>query len=246
MRTSRRGGVLAGSIGKLEFSFSGAYSFLDDGDGNYRYRFLSSGILTVSRRVEIDAFLVGGGAGGRRSTNYGGGGGGGLTLTCPAITLRRGTNYQIVVAATQTAEATAGNATSAFGCTANGGGIATAGVGGSGGSGGGSGGLDYQRGKGGTDGGNGAGPIAGAGQGSTTREFGLPSEALYAGGGGGYDKAGGAGGGGNGYSYSGTSVESMSAENNTGGGAGGASSGAQLKYGYGGSGIVVIRNHRTA
>ncbi|MEN6338652.1 MAG: hypothetical protein ABFD03_00850, partial [Clostridiaceae bacterium] len=68
MRLMRRGGVLAGSVGKLEFSFSGSYSFLDDGDGNYRYRFLSSGILTVTRKVLIDAFLVGGGAGGRRSS----------------------------------------------------------------------------------------------------------------------------------------------------------------------------------
>ena len=140
MRASRRGGVLAGSVGELAFSFSGSYSFLDDGGGNYRYRLLSSGILTVTRKVVIDAFLVGGGASGRRSSNYGGGGGGGYTLTCPSITLRRGTNYSIVVAATQTAEADPGNATSAFGYTANGGNCASAGSGGSGGSGGGSGG----------------------------------------------------------------------------------------------------------
>jgi hypothetical protein len=244
MRTCRRACVYFG--GAPQFIFTGSSTFIDDGDGNYRIKFLSSGILNVSRKVVIDAFLVGGGAGGKRSSNYGGGGGSGLTLVCPSVALQRGTDYSIVVAATQIAEATDGNTTSAFGCSASGGTAASAQYGGAGGSGGGSGGQEsYQRGAGGSDGASGSGSTPGSGQGTTTREFGESTGTLYGGAGGGYDKAGGDGGGGNGYGYDGTSTEAMSAAGNSGGGAGGASGGTQYNYGYGGSGVVVIRNHRT-
>lgn len=245
MRSSRKCGTFLGAFGPPGFTYTGNSAFLDEGDGNFRIKFLTSGILTLYRKTVVDVFLVGGGAGGRRSNNYGGGGGGGRTLTQSGLTLLRGVEYPIVVAATQTAEADPGNTSAAFGLSAQGGTQATAQNGGAGGSGGGSGGTESgQRGAGGTNGGNGAGTTPGAGQGATTREFGETTGDLYAGGGGGYTKAGGPGGGGNGYGYSGTSIAAMSAADNTGGGAGGASGGTQYNYGHGGSGIVVIRNHR--
>lgn len=133
-------------------------------------------------------------------------------------------------------------------------------VGGAGGSGGGGGFYQYygnenaKSGNGGSDGGNGttatvydvsgysSGHVGGTGQGTTTREFGETFSDLYSGGGCGgvYLSAtnasagsGGAGGGG-GINTSGTP--------NTGGGGGGPSkpnSGAT-----GGSGILIIRNHK--
>ena len=217
MRSSRKCGTYAGAFGAPDFTYTGNSAFLDDGDGNFRIQFLTSGIFTLSRKTLVDVFLVGGGAGGRRSNNYGGGGGGGRTLTQSGIVLLRGVQYSIVVAATQTAEASAGNTTSAFSLSALGGTQANAQTGGAGGSGGGSGGTESgQRGAGGTNGRNGTGTTPGAGQGSTTREFGEVASALYAGGGGGYNKAGGAGGGGHGYGYTGASIAAMSAADNTG------------------------------
>lgn len=126
---------------------------------------------------------------------------------------------------------------------------------------GGSGGGAYGNGQvynGGSDGGNGDPQNAanigidhwgspGKGQGTTTREFGESVGTLYAGGGGaggnGSAQAkGGSGGGGNG-AYSGTNAQPTSGAANTGGGGGGMYYGL-TNVGKGGSGIVVIRNHR--
>lgn len=102
----------------------------------------------------------------------------------------------------------------------------------------------------------------GTGQGTTTREFGEPTGDLYAGGGGGgggiqnnnslYTVGeGGAGGGGNGgcavYTTSSVMFAATSGTPNTGGGGGGSAYGGSNNAnnaGLGGSGIVIIRNHR--
>ncbi len=46
-----------------DFTNTGSYLWVDDGNGNYRIKFLSSGVFTPRKRIVIDAFLVGGGAG---------------------------------------------------------------------------------------------------------------------------------------------------------------------------------------
>ena len=123
------------------------------------------------------------------------------------------------------------------GARANSAGSATAGEGGSDGS----------------NGGNGTAPYGtlykgGTGQGTTTREFEEPTGDLYAGGGGGsYSNgkttvAGGAGGGGTG---NGAASGTNDGTANTGGGGGGQGyGGTQRNSGAGGSGILIIRNHR--
>lgn len=235
------------------YSYSGTSSLIDDGSGNWRLKFLTSGTLTfsdVGNGSSIDVFLVGGGGGGQKWED-GCGGGGGYTTTFTGMTSTVcNTAYPIVIGAGGSggSSCSAGGTTSAFGLTATGGNIGEApvpdsnygGKGGAGGSGGGAGVTHGKAGSGGSDGGNGGSAVAeygtscsgGAGQLITTREFGESSGTLYAGGGGGGARDGSAGSGGSGgggkYGSSGTV--------NTGGGGGGTASG--------GSGIVVIRNSR--
>lgn len=256
-----------------EFTYTGDYAIVDDSDnlisdfakwtGNWKIRFLTSGTLTFTNlngaADGIDLFLVGGGGGSSTtSANVAasGGGGGGYTVTATGIAVNVGTSYSIIVGAGGSV-GTAGGVSSAFGKTASGGnaGVAARGdaKGGDGGSGGGAGGAWQQAGgNGGSDGGDGISTglgNAGAGQGTTTREFGESSGKLYSGGGGGGTfeasvSTGGAGGGANGSDE----ANGISAAANTGGGAGGA--GVSNLYGYtgakGGSGIVIARNARGA
>jgi len=233
--------------------YSGTYILIDDGGGNWRIKFLTSGTLVFARGAYVDVFLVGGGGGGARDDSSGsGGGGGGYTLTF-TYQMLSDTSYNITVGAGGAAggatinPGSQGGTTSAFGSSASGGYGGKVYVdathksdGGAGGSGGGG----YFQGNGGSDGANGTGSTSGAGgvgQGSTTREFHEASGALYAGGGGSFQGLGGSGGGGNG----GTAqyVAGVSGTANTGGGGGGAQGAAP---GAGGSGIVVFRNHRAA
>ena len=248
------GGISAPIIGK-DFNWTGGdgtYQVLDDGDGNWRIKFLTSGVFRPLKALNIDVFLVGGGGGGAEGgSQYGaGGGGGGYTNTTKSVNLIANTSYNIVVGAGGPV-GSAGGQSSAFGASAAGGNggsrkILDGGVGGAGGSGGGSGHshTTASAGAGGSDGGNGGGSYGtagGAGQGTTTREFGESSGTLYAGGGGAfcYDAGssgiGGAGGGGNGGAtgYAGT-------ENTGGGGGAGEAPGA------GGGGIVIVRKHKEA
>ena len=259
---------------KPTYTYTGSSQLIDDGNGNWRIKFLTSGTLTFTNLGTgvngIDVFCVGGGGGGGGgygpSYTGGGGGGGGYTKTSKGVTVNAGTAYSVTIGsggtpsyAQQTA-AGSGGTTSALGVSAAGGaggygGYYGGGVGGKGGSGGGSGGQMYNgidAGVGGENGGNGTNASngtseGGKGQGSTTREFGENSGTLYSGGGGGAgatkNAAGGAGGGGNGAKEQTGSVNSTNGAANTGGGGGGNfywNSGT----GYGGSGIVVIRNHR--
>lgn len=195
--------ISAPIIGK-DFNWSGGdgtYQVLDDGGGNWRIKFLSSGTFTPLKDMVIDAFLVGGGGG--RSYVLCGGGGAGYTTTVRSVVVAANTTYPIVVGAAgkniteNSLNGTDGGTTSAFAASALGGKGSKRGYntsrqpGADGGSGGG--GLNisgvhanYSTAAGGTDGGDGttATTAGGKGQGTTTREFGEADGDLYASGGG--------------------------------------------------------------
>lgn len=242
----------------MTYTYTGGHEKIDDGNGNWRIKFKSSGTLKFTNLGKwdgkLDVFCVGGGGAGGSGywdagNGYGKAGSGGYTTTQKSVQSTENTSYNIVVGAGgQSAFASGGN-TTAFGVTAGGGTKL----------GGGSGGGAYgnrEVNNGGSDGGNGDPQDAanigidhwgspGKGQGRTTREFGEPTGTLYAGGGGaggnGSAQAhGGAGGGGNG-AWNGH--PQTSGTENTGGGGGGMYYGLTV-LGKGGSGIVVIRNHR--
>lgn len=228
---------IGGGGGKPSFTYTGQYTEVDDGGGNWRIKFLTSGTLTLKNKITVDVFLVGGGGGGR-SASSSGGGGGGYTHTERKMEIKPG-SYPVVIGAGGAADSD-GNPSTFNGLSANGGGAAyksDASYGGNGGSGGG------LWGNGGSDGGNGSSRYdrGGKGQGTTTREFGESTGDLYAGGGGGSSTSsqtypGGAGGGGNG----GGNITAGTP--NTGGGGGAGNLG--VKAAGGGSGIVIIRNAR--
>lgn len=261
-------------LGK-DFTWSGSDGtclVIDDGGGNWRIKFLSSGRFTPLKAMTIDAFLVGGGGGGGRGESgssskiMASGGGGGRTRTIKNTSLLANKSYVMVVGAGGDANADGGNTyiqsydgsvtfcsggragafVRDFARPSASGAIA---VGGAGGSGGGSAGVDFNTQKiaaasaGGDDGNDGEtlnGVITGgAGQGRTTREFGEPDGALYAGGGGAFAAYGattmskpGTGGG----------KHTADATDNTGGGGGG--SWNPNTTSRGGSGIIIIRNTR--
>ena len=211
------------------YTYTGSQQLIDEGNFNWRLKLFTSGTLTFSYLGNAgtqgaQVFLVGGGGG---AGGFGAGGGGGYTRT-GTVALATGTGYSIIVGAGGAAGGNAGGDSSALGQTVSGGrgGGYNFAAGGDGGSGGG--GRPY--GPGGTDGGNGGtgtvgdarGP-GGSGQGSTTREFGLPTGTLYSSGGWGMDAA-----------------HTQDEAANTGNG--GDSNGDNGKAG--GSGIVVIRNTR--
>lgn len=224
----RGGGGAAG--GFPNFTYTGTYSLIDDGDKNWRIKFLTSGTFTPEKDVTIDVFVVGGGAGGGRGAAQNVGGAGGRTSTATGNVLQKDGSYSIVVGAGGGPNASGGKSwainESLYYAD---GGVMEVNY-----SSGGSGGGGYNDGTGGTNGGNGSGSNAGSGQGTTTKEFGEVAGALYAGGGGGgISGVGGAGGGAN---------SGQTAVANTGGGGGGSISTGTS--GAGGSGIVIFRNHR--
>ncbi len=227
-----------------EFTYTGDYEIVNDSDepitvsqGNWKIRFLTSGTLTFTNlngaENGIDVFLVGGGGNGE-TIRGARGGGGGYTKTVKGISIAIATPYTVTIGASS-------GTSSAFGASANG---ASGANGGSGGGGGGS--SGGTPGNGGSNGGNGtAGNVSqgGAGQGTTTKEFGESTGKLYSGGGGGSAANAGAAGdstAGAGAAYGGAAKNGVA---NTGGGGGGAYSGTA---GTGGSGIVIIRNARGA
>lgn len=222
------GGISAPIIGK-DFNWTGGdgtYQVLEDGGGNWRIKFLSSGVFTPLKKMTIDVFLVGAGGGGAAC-----GGGSGYTATKKSIVVLSNNSYSIEIGdggTGSTVSSTAGGdggRTSAFSVTAKGG------VGGKGGTyrwhggDGGSGGGAYNAG-GGVDGANGSNNPdsstykGGTGQGTTTREFGEASGDLYASGGSGVLNGATAG-----------------ADNTGDGGDNGKA---------GGSGIAIIRKHKEA
>ena len=163
-----------------KFTYTGTYEYIDDGGGNWRIKFLASGVFTTLKAMAIDAFLVGGGAAGKGVSWSAYGGSGGFTTTVKEIALTKNTEYNIVIGAGGVGNGGAGGASSGFTGRAEGA-NATPGQGGSGGA--------YMKYSGsvtknaGSDGANG-GSSSSTGQGSTTREFGESTGDLYAGGGG--------------------------------------------------------------
>lgn len=190
-----------------EFEYTGTYQLIDDGDGNWRIKFTTSGTLTMAKTTTVDLFLVGGGGGG-----VSGGGGGGYTVTHTSVVLEGGTPYTVTIGGGGTGGAggmagngSAGGATSIGSYSITGGASANQDDGGNGGSGGGGSGSESDNwrsgGNGGSDGANGATSShpGGTGQGTTTREFGETDGELYSGGGGGLSgdsRSGGNGGAG--------------------------------------------------
>ena len=249
--------------------YTGNCTILNDGSGNWRIKFTTSGTVKFNTSMSVDIFLVGGGGGGGTGCYYyacGSGGGGGYTLTKKQINLEANTAYPIVIGAGGKSY-TDGESSKAFGFTAAGGlhgqssGAEKAGDGGSAGGKA----AQYSPQPGASDGGDDPGGSAKGqrsksgpnGETGTTREFGEETGALYAGGGGasGYyhstsgavvpGGAGGAGGGGTGGKVGETTDDSgrgSNGTNNTGGGGGGAW--PANWGGTGGSGIVIIRNKR--
>ena len=242
----------------MYYTYTGTAEKIDDGNGNWRIKLKTSGTFKFTSLGNwnglIDVFCVGGGGAGGSGywdagNGYGKAGSGGYTKTQKSVQSVANTSYSIVIGAGGQSAFASGGSTSAFGVAAGGGTKL----------GGGSGGGAYGNGdvnNGGSNGGNGDPQDAanigidhwgspGKGQGTTTREFGESSGTLYAGGGGaggnGSAQAkGGSGGGGNG-AWNGN--QPTSGEENTGGGGGGMYYGLTI-LGKGGSGIVVIRNHR--
>ena len=284
------GGASGGGI--PNYTYTGTSVPFDDGDEDWRIKFLTSGLLTMDRNINTDIFMVGGGASGGQlssgsSTRALGGGGGGYTRT-ETLMLQGSHSYWIEIGAGGVVGATAaeaiyaqpGGATeirdgsqsgTAIYSVSGGDKTNVTSIGGKGGSGGGAGGSgDWNSsgeygGAGGSDGANGSNDsgshTGGIGQGTTTREFGELTGDLYAGGGGGGQYKvtasgsytapahGGSGGGGDGC-INGASASDGDA--NTGGGGGGGSGNSNSgnynvvqAAGNGGSGIVIIRNHRS-
>ena len=227
--------------------YSGNCTLLDDGSGNWRIKFTTSGTVKFNTSMSIDIFLVGGGGGG--SDN--GGGGGGYTKTYKSQVMSTG-SYAVNVGSGGGAGSNGGASYFKDSKTyvAKGGNSGSGSYGGSGGSGGGG-----VCGAGGSYGNSGncnnycygdfeAG-AAGAGQKTTTCEFGegttssctRGTDYAYSGGGtSGFDSFNPSVGGG--ASCNGGSCGSAKA--NTGGGGGGYYNAATS----GGSGIVIIRNKR--
>lgn len=229
--------VISAPIMGTDFTWTGGDNtcmVLEDGDGNWRIKFLSSGTFTPLKNMVIDVFLVGGGGSGATVDHNSWkallGGGGGYTQTTKSVVLVAGTAYPVVVGAGATAANKQAGTSSAFGASAAGGfsggeSNTSAGYGGSGGargSGSYSNGTPYYAGA--TDGADGA-SNTGSGQGTTTREFGELTGALYS------------TGGPSGLSSNGISAPSP----NTGDGGGAIYSSTSFP---GASGIVIIRNHR--
>lgn len=139
------------------FTYTGDCEVVDDGNDDWRVKFLTSGTFTPNIDALIDAFLVGGGGGGGGDSSIlaGGGVGGGYTTTT-FESLKSGISYSVVIGDGGPSEKD-GEATTAFGAIAYGGGGGKTGYdggAGTGGSGGGGGGGDSyaSRGPGGTGG----------------------------------------------------------------------------------------------
>lgn len=239
---------------------------------NWRLKLKTSGVLTFQRiGTAVDIFGVGGGGGGCLS---GGGGGYTETVSNKTLTMGQSYTVTIGAGGGVGNTSGARGGTSSFGSllSAEGGYGATtggSGRGGNGGSGGGDWGGVARAGSGGSNGSNGYAnwievqdslgqwvwaedTPAGQGQGTTTSEF-AEGGTVYAGGGAGgsapsnwknINGYGGDGGGGHGAcrGAGGTAVATAGGTNTGGGGGGGNIDGYSSMAG--GSGIIVIRNHR--
>ena len=256
-----------------DFTYTGDYEIINDAGNpittsqdNWQIRLLTSGDLKFTElngaKDGVDIFLVGGGAGGSAVGSNGSGqgayqngsagGGSGYTITKSNILINTNISYQASIGAGGAIHTDGGATSIAIGSStysADGGKCSTYNaIGGNGGSGGGGGGYQTS-GNGGADGYDGGqGTTAyntqagagGTGQGSTTRAFGDTNGVLYA-------TGGGAGGGYN--TNTGASMpQGSGGGNNPNTGDGGKGGGNKEAGGIataGGSGVIIIRNHRT-
>lgn len=229
------------------------YEVINEGYGNWKIKFTSTGSFNFNFNTEIEAFLVGGGGGGGYNSSWvgGGGGGGGLTTYVSSINLTS-TSYPIIVGAGGSSSGN-GSTTSGFGYSAAGGTGASSQTGGYGGSGGGAGGDNSATSNGGNGGSYGhAGyqneryqGTPGSTPGDSTCEF---RQGTTSGCNSGVTAYAGGGGGGGGNSSYGLGIKGSSgagcggANTGCGGlGADGASGGGRTSGAYG---IIVIRNKR--
>ena len=106
-----------GGGGVPQYEYTGQSTFIDEGSGNWRLKFLTSGTFALKNKITVDVFLVGGGGAGGGG-DYGAGGAGGYTNTVKAQTIKPGT-YSIVVGDGGASASSSGNASTAFGFSAN-------------------------------------------------------------------------------------------------------------------------------
>jgi len=252
------------------FTYTGSSTVIDDGSGNWRIKFLTSGTFTPLVNMNVNMFVVGGGGGGGVScSGYLGGGGGSAGYSASNLSstaLTANTAYAVVVGAGGASNTNGGQ--SYFISTsysAGGGNKGSGSTGASGGAGAGGGGgysNDYVAGTGGSYGGNAIpggsrSAAGGTGQGWSSCEFGQGTLTSCNAG---VTAYGGGGSGGAGKNYGGTAGPSIAGGYigggrggsngvggngvaNTGGGGGGGGY-CNFAGGVGGSGIVIIRNHR--
>ncbi len=158
------GDITVYAVWKKLFTYAGDYTIINDGNGNWRAKFKTSGnkTLTMNKSTDIDIFAVGGGGGGgagnpgNSNTLYagGGGGGGGYVKTCSDLSVSGSITITVGAGGTAETKSNGGRGgSSSFGtlCTAEGGygghyggydRYRTGGAGGDGGSGGGGGGQN--------------------------------------------------------------------------------------------------------
>ena len=187
------------------YTYTGNHQMLDDGNGHWRIKFLSSGVLEwLSPDTEIDVFLVGGGGAGGTGAENMCGGGGGYTKTVKGTVISKGQRSQVSIGAGGS-QGDGGTTYFNDNVSAAGGKAGSKGRGGDGGCGGGAGAqaivsnqTGCRGGQGGSDGKNGTSATifnddgtsettgrGGNGQVTSTREFGDSGAELYSGGGGG-------------------------------------------------------------
>lgn len=195
---------------KPVYEYSGKHEYIDDGDGNWRIKFTTSGKLRwLSSITKIDIFGVGGGGGGGGTTSTyggdGGGGGSGYTKTVKLVEITNKQEIDVVIGAGGRASSAGGTTTFGNILSVNGGqpggtcrsydddANATGGAGGSGGGPACALATYTSQGNPGSDGNSGTNTytqasqgvtvLGGRGQGTTTREFGESDGPLHAGGG---------------------------------------------------------------
>lgn len=95
----------------MTYTYTGEHEEIDDGNGDWRLKLKSSGLLTITEFGKnwdgcLDIFVVGGGGAGATGTGAqatypndagGGGGGGGYTLTEHAVYMVRGKAYKVTI-----------------------------------------------------------------------------------------------------------------------------------------------------
>ena len=94
---------LGGGKGIPEFTYTGSYTFTDDGNDDWTLTCKGTGNLTFTKlnnAKEVDVFVVGGGGGGgsRKHEAYEGAGGAGAYVNSRGgVKLKRGQTYSIVI-----------------------------------------------------------------------------------------------------------------------------------------------------